>query len=415
MSATGSAATGSAATARAGRTVHPAIAGIADRVREARATRAPHRIVGAGTWLDAGQPVAHTGRLEIGAATGITEYVPGDLTLTALAGTTLAELHAATRANGQRLTLDPYGTPRGTLGATLATASAGPAAGAFGTPRDIALGLTMVTGAGDIVSAGGRVVKNVAGFDLVRLATGAWGTLGAIVEASVRLRALPPRDESFVVAVDADDTDAVAATLATLRALPFTFDALALLDAATAHALDLADAAHGALVARAADTGVIVHAMRAALGAAGQVREAAPTLWDQLRTLEPAGCATIRLSHAPSHAVDVWRLACDVARGGAGWAHLAVDRTVARVTLPRRVDESDAAFAARVANLLRITMTDFDGTCIGERLPPGAWDAVPRPRSDSDVLARLATGVRNAFDPARILNRGILGAAGGDR
>ena len=408
-------ATGSVSPARAGRTVHPAIADIADRVRDAHAARAPRRIAGAGTWLDAGQPVNHAERLDVGAARGITEYVPGDLTLTALAGTTLAELHAATRANGQRLTLDPYGTPGGTLGATIATASAGPAAGAFGTPRDITLGLTMVTGTGDIVSAGGRVVKNVAGFDLVRLATGAWGTVGAIVEASVRLRALPPHDETIVVAVDADDADAVAAALATLRALPFTFDSLALLDAATAHALDLADAAHGALVARAADTGVIVHAMRAALGAAGQVREVAPTLWEQLRTLEPAGSATIRLSHAPSRVLDVWRLACDVARGGEGQAHLAVDRTVARVTLPRRADEGEGGFAARIANLLRLTMTDFDGTCIGERLPAGAWDAVPRPRSDSDVLARLATGVRDAFDPARILNPGILGAAGGDR
>ncbi|HEU5173845.1 MAG TPA: FAD-binding protein, partial [Gemmatimonadaceae bacterium] len=178
-------ATGSVSPARAGRTVHPAIADIADRVRDAHAARAPRRIAGAGTWLDAGQPVNHAERLDVGAARGITEYVPGDLTLTALAGTTLAELHAATRANGQRLTLDPYGTPGGTLGATIATASAGPAAGAFGTPRDITLGLTMVTGTGDIVSAGGRVVKNVAGFDLVRLATGAWGTVGAIVEASV--------------------------------------------------------------------------------------------------------------------------------------------------------------------------------------------------------------------------------------
>ena len=408
-------ATGSVTQARAARTVHPAIARIADRVREAHAARAPRRIVGAGTWLDAGQPVGEGERLDVGAATGITEYVPGDLTLTALAGTTLAELHAATRANGQRLTLDPYGTAAGTLGATIATASAGPVAGAFGTPRDITLGLTMVTGTGDVVSAGGRVVKNVAGFDLVRLATGAWGTLGAIVEASVRLRALPPHDESFAIAVDADDAEGVAAALATLRALPFTFDALVLLDAATANALDVADAAHGALVARAADTGVLVHAMRAALGAVGQVRDVAPTLWDQLRALEPAGSATIRLSHAPSHGLDVWRVAHDVARGGEGQAHLAVDRTVARVTLPRRVDEGEADFAARVANLLRITMTDFDGTCIGERLPAGAWDAVPRPRSANDVLARLTTGVRDAFDPARILNPGILGAAGGDR
>ena len=101
----------------------------------------------------------------------------GDLTLTARAGTTLANIARATAAEGQWLALDPHGSASGTLGATIATASAGPLAHAFGTPRDNVLGIEAVTGTGEIVRAGGRVVKNVAGFDLTRLFTGAWGTL----------------------------------------------------------------------------------------------------------------------------------------------------------------------------------------------------------------------------------------------
>ena len=102
---------------------------------------------------------------------------------------------SVTSAEGQWLALDPFGARTGTLGATIATGSSGPLAHAFGTPRDNVLGLEVVTGTGDIVRAGGRVVKNVAGFDLTRLFTGAWGTLAVITEATVRLRARPERDE----------------------------------------------------------------------------------------------------------------------------------------------------------------------------------------------------------------------------
>ena len=106
-----------------------------------------------------------------------------------------------TRAEGQWLALDPFGSAHGTLGATIATGSAGPLAHAFGTPRDNVLGIEAVTGTGEIVRAGGRVVKNVAGFDLTRLFTGAWGTLAVITEATVRLRALPERDQTIALAL----------------------------------------------------------------------------------------------------------------------------------------------------------------------------------------------------------------------
>lgn len=393
---------------------HPAIGEIAARLREASDGGSPRRIVATGTWLDAGRPVrAEVERLDLSGVRGIVEYVPGDLTLTALAGTSLAELQEVTAENGQRLALDPYGTDAGTLGATIATASAGPLAGAYGTPRDNVLGVAFVTGSGTVVRGGGRVVKNVAGFDLVRLVTGAWGTLGVIVEASVRLRALPAVDETHAIAVDADSAHAMR-TVAALRALPFTFDALELLDPRVAQQLGIGRGA-GAILVRLSGTQELAGAMRAALSAAGETHEADPLSWIALRALEPVGCATIRLSHVPSRSADLWRAARGVAQAGYGWAHLAIGRNVARVTLPKQATDSNETFAARVTSALARAAAAFDGTWVAERLPAAAWSApVLANPGAADGRARLAHGVRSAFDPARLLNPGIMGVEGGE-
>ena len=392
-------------------------AAIAARMRDAHAAQAPCRLVGAGTWLDAGHPV-HDGAAPVSIAStrGIVEYVPGDLTITAMGGTTLAELHEATRSHGQRLALDPYGSDAGTIGATVATNAAGPSAGAFGTPRDQVLGLTFVSGTGDVVRAGGRVVKNVAGFDLVRLCTGAWGTLGAITEVSLRLRAAPAAAETLAVPLDADDGAAVARAMAALRSLPFVFEAVELLDAACAAHLGLTAARHGAFLVRTAGSADVVRAMRASLATAGTVQDAPDDTWAALRALEPAGAASIRVSHAPAGGAATWGVARALAAALDGHAHMAVTRIVARVTAAPTDGDAPAQFAARVAGAIAAACTDFDGTVIAERLPAGAWTtpALRPVRTDGDVLARLTRGVRDAFDPARLLNRGILGAAAGD-
>lgn len=169
---------------------------VAEAVRSADAGL---RIVGAGTWLGAGRPVRAAQTLSLAAFRGVRAYVPGDLTISVGAATTLAELDDATRVHGQWCPLLPWGDDAGTVGATLATATAGPAAEALGRPRDLVLGLECVDGCARIVRAGGRVVKNVAGFDLTRLMVGAWGTLGVMTELHLRLRARPPVDLSFVI------------------------------------------------------------------------------------------------------------------------------------------------------------------------------------------------------------------------
>jgi glycolate oxidase FAD binding subunit len=161
---------------------------VAEQVRDAAQSGDGLRILGAGTWLDAGHPVRATRTLSLADDHGVVAYSPGDLTITVRAGTTLAEIADALRAHDQWLALDPEGGSAVTIGATVATGSYGPAAGLYGTVRDQLLGMTVVTGRGEIVRPGGRVVKNVAGFDLTRLMTGAWGSLGVITEVTLRVR-----------------------------------------------------------------------------------------------------------------------------------------------------------------------------------------------------------------------------------
>ena len=166
-----------------------------------RASEEGWRLVpaGAGSWLGAGNPVEDPDAvLSVARLDRIVQYEPADLTLTAGAGLSLGRLGSRTAEEGQWLPLDPPGSGAGTLGATLSTASVGALWATYGATRDLCLGLRLITGDGRALSLGGRVVKNVAGFDLVKLAVGSWGTLGVITEATLRLF---PRPETEVLLI----------------------------------------------------------------------------------------------------------------------------------------------------------------------------------------------------------------------
>lgn len=154
---------------------------------------------GSGTWLHGWGPppadlVVSTRRLK-----DMAIYEPADLTFTAGAGMPMTVLHEATAANGQWLPLDPPGCARGTLGAMVANGVAGPLREVYGAPRDHILGLTLVSGDGRILRWGGRVVKNVAGFDVTRLTIGSRGALGLITSVSARLFPIPPEDRTLLL------------------------------------------------------------------------------------------------------------------------------------------------------------------------------------------------------------------------
>ena len=128
------------------------------------------------------------------------EHEAGDLTCTVEAGMRLSELGTALARAGQRLSLDPPGDP--TVGACLARRLSGPLSHRYGSPRDLVLGVTLVLGDGTVASSGGKVVKNVAGYDLAKLVCGSEGRLGLIARVALRLHPLPPSSATLVVETD---------------------------------------------------------------------------------------------------------------------------------------------------------------------------------------------------------------------
>jgi glycolate oxidase FAD binding subunit len=176
---------------------------------------------GAGTRLAWGMPptscdlVVDTLRLN-----RVLEHAAGDLVVRVQAGVGLDQLATVLAEAGQRLALDPPparglamdGTAAGTIGGVLATGAAGPLRLRYGTPRDLAIGITMVRADGTVASSGGKVVKNVAGYDLGKLFAGSYGTLGLIAEAAFRLHPLP--GAASYVTRDAADADTAHAAIA---------------------------------------------------------------------------------------------------------------------------------------------------------------------------------------------------------
>ena len=375
------------------------VVAIADQVRSARARGSALRIVGAGTWLDAGRPCAGAERVNMGALTGIVTYEPGDLTLTAKAGTSLADIERMTAAEGQWLPLQPMGALGGTIGATVATASYGPLASAFGTPRDQVLGCEFVSGTGDVVRAGGRVVKNVAGFDLVRLAIGAWGTLGAITEVTVRLRARPESDHSHAVQLAVGEREeSAAAVWRWLRSSEYTPFAAELISSSLARALDVG--ADACLLVRLGGNGTFVRAAEGDVSSLGGAQRTGADLWQRLAMAEPTQSIVVRLSTLPSRLAALWARASLAAERAGGYAHATMSRGVVRCVFPAPVDPAGES-------RLRQTMVELVTGCsaVGERLPASMWNVLARAR-ETDALM---SGVRRAFDPDGIVNAGILG------
>ena len=158
---------------------------------------------GGGTAASVGMPAARAGLvLGFSRLNRLVEHEPGDLTATVEAGMTVAALQSALRSRGQWLSLDPPDAERATVGGVLAANAAGPRRHLYGTARDLLIGVTVVTADGAVVKGGGKVVKNVAGYDLPKLFIGSYGTLGIIVEATVKLRPLPDDERLVCVGFD---------------------------------------------------------------------------------------------------------------------------------------------------------------------------------------------------------------------
>lgn len=349
---------------------------------------------GGGGWLGAwgiegaapGEPDV---RLDLSGLDEVVEYEPADLTMTVGAGVTLDRIAELARPNQQWLALDPQSAAGSTIGATVATASGGALRSGFSGPRDHVLGVTLVTGDGRLLELGGRVVKNVAGFDLLKLMVGGWGRFGVITQVTVRLHPLPVRDITLVY--EADDPAhlaAVARAVATASIVP----------AALRLALDLQGPGQLAVrvvggEASAPVEADVLEAAGSAQGGAARREEGATSakLWaTQQRT--PAEEATeLALFFTPSELPGLvpaivsaraagWRVRCDVTEGLCA------------------VDGIDAPTAP---------ITEWTTAGASLRILKGTEEArqrlQPSEASSDEVVQGLVGRLTKAFDPGGVL------------
>ena len=181
-------------------TADPALAQLRDRIRAAAADRRPLRLRGGGTKDFYGEVI--TGDIvDVRAIAGIVAYAPGELVMTARAGTPLVDVEAALAEHDQMLAFEPpHHGAAVTLGGIVATGFSGPRRAQAGAVRDFVLGVSIVDGTGEALAFGGQVIKNVAGFDVSRLMTGALGTLGVLTEISLKTLPRPRAETTRVLA-----------------------------------------------------------------------------------------------------------------------------------------------------------------------------------------------------------------------
>lgn len=176
---------------------------IASRVRTAFESRAPLSITGAGTKSFLGHHVTDAQNLDITGHSGIIEYDPAELVLVARAGTPLREIESTLDDHRQMLGFEPPFADEGaTLGGAVAAGLAGPRRAYSGAVRDFVLGAGFINGKGEVITTGGKVMKNVAGFDLFRPMAGAMGTLGVLLKISLRVIPKPESEQTLILEED---------------------------------------------------------------------------------------------------------------------------------------------------------------------------------------------------------------------
>jgi glycolate oxidase FAD binding subunit len=331
--------------------------------------------------------------LDLSKLNAVVEHEPADLTCTVEAGMGLVDLQRALGAHGQWLPLDP-GLPEGaTIGGILATNTSGPARIRYGGPRDVVIGMTVALANGDLVKSGGRVVKNVAGYDMAKLHIGALGTLGVITQASFKIAPLPLEEVFVAINGGLDDLSALATNVIEAR-LPL----LGLVLGKKAAAADwmLAVRAGGAEPAVERAEHDLMELAKGAGLIAGTISAAE---WRSNTILasqdDPSrGGVTIRATVPPT---ALMAIAAAIAESGAAVAALpGVGTLHASWTETPSVD---------TVRTLRGRCEAKNGALVLESAPSdlkreaGVWGAT---RSDFALMQRL----KQQFDPNRVLNPG---------
>ena len=388
-------------------------------VASAAAAGTPLEVVGAGTKRALGRPVQANLHLDLSGLGGIELYEPAELVMTVRPGTTMAAIEAELQGHGQQLAFEPpdlgplLGSPAtgntmgGTIGGAIACNLAGPRRPKAGAARDHFLGVAAVTGRGEAIKAGGRVVKNVTGYDLCKLFAGSYGTLAAMTSVTVKVMPAPEKTRTVLVA-GLDDHDAGRAMTAALTS-PHEVSGAAHLPAAVAarSGVSYVAGAGGAITALrvegpAPSAEHRCQALRELLGDYGDIEELhghnSVALWREVGDVAPfvgmpdrdvwrlsvpptsgATVAASILEHADGEVLYDWG-------GGLVWLSLADDHaSIVRAAL---------AEAGGHATLMAADSARRGAVAVFEPQEPG--------------LAALTARVKDGFDPHRILNPGRM-------
>jgi len=215
-----------------------------EQVQQALAERTPLRIVGGGSKTFYTPPTSASERLELAGHTGIVAYRPSESVVTVRTGTRLAEISAVLAEHKQMLAFEPplFGETA-TIGGAFACGWSGPRRPFAGSARDFMLGCTLINGYGEVLRFGGQVMKNVAGFDVSRLMVGAQGSLGVLLEVSLRVLPRPEHERSMVY--EANNAGQALAMMNRWAGQPWPLSALAYDGAAIHYRLSGAEAAVG--------------------------------------------------------------------------------------------------------------------------------------------------------------------------
>ena len=358
------------------------IAQAGSMLAELGAAGLPIRPVGAGSRAGWGGPDRASTFLSTAKLDRMVEHNPGDFTAVLEAGVPLAAAQEAFATAGQWLAIDP-GPPGGTIGGLVATADSGPSRHRYGGVRDLVIGVTLVLSDGSIAKSGGRVIKNVAGYDLGKLFTGSYGTLGLIAQVAVRLHPLPTSTATAVGSFT--DPSALARAAAGLARRPLAANCL---DAAWAGGA-------GRLLVRFG--GVTAGDQAAAVAATlpdGRVVEDDSALWaDQRGAQRSADGVVLAVSGRPG---DLARVAEAADAAGATLVSRAA-LGLSWLALPFTEDLASRVAAVRQALAPR-AVTVRDG---GDRV------ADPWPAVEPGALAVMER-VKARFDPARIFRPGAF-------
>lgn len=394
---------------------------VLEAVRWAAAEEMPLEIVGHGSKRSVGRPSQTQYTLDLSALAGVTLYEPEELVLSARAGTPLAEIEALLDRHNQMLAFEPmdfgplFGGPRGrgTIGGVLGANASGPRRIKAGAARDHVLGIKAVSGRGEIFKSGGRVVKNVTGYDLSKGLAGSWGTLAVVTETTFKVLPKPETVATLVVA-GLDDLIAVTALCKAMGTALDVAGAAHLPEDIAAEFPDTSFATGGKaatlirLEGFAPSVDYRAQKLTAAIGRIGPVSvleaDASESLWRAVRDVEvfgtthhpvwrvsvapsdgPTVVAALRKSHTIRHFYD-WS-------GGLIWIE-AVDG--GPHGLAREVRTAVAAVGGGHATLMRGS--------------PALRAAVPPFEPQPEALAALSGRLKAQFDPRGILNPGRMHA-----